>query len=136
MKKLLLPAIAALALFATSASAEPKYYTEPNLTSCLDEAAIKSTIIRIAAADQFDVNVRNISKWAAENGCILNETEVKFAINELICNVILFERKSSLGIAKKIKTLSVAKVTMFTDNDGITEQFAILNTGSQTPTCR
>lgn len=127
MKKLLLPIIAALVLFATSASAEHTIYLPGNsyrdsgLATC---STMEASLKVINGMMNIKYLVYSASRKVAEtNNCKFHRDPVTFIVNKLLCK----STRSDDG-----KTFTIAKATI--END-IEEQFTILYTKSDTFDC-
>ncbi len=125
MKKLLLSTIAALALFATAASANHEMFQvgetflDANLPTCSTEEAGRAVINDMAAVEMLTPN--DVESTAAAKGCEFHKM-FRGTINSILCKVV-----SSDGLP-----FSLTTVTLKGETDA---KFAILFTDSESLLC-
>ena len=127
MKKLLLPIIAALVLFATSASANHTVYLSGNsyrdsgLATC---STMEASLKVIDGMTNFKYLTYSVGRKIAEtNNCRFYRNPVMITVGDLLCK----STRSYDG-----KTFTIAKVTIEYDTE---EQFTVLYTNSDTFDC-
>lgn len=127
MKKILLPVIAALALFATSASANHVMYApgdyiyrDSGLITCSTKEASLKVIQSITTVKYLTYGVAR--KIAEANNCDFHRDPVNFTISDMLCNAVREDKR----------IFSIVKASVI---DGENEKFTILFTDSKTFAC-
>ena len=126
MKKIVLSTIAALALFATSASANhamyipgDNVYRDSGLMTCSTKEASLKVIQGITTVDYLTYGVAR--KITEANNCVFHRDPVNFTISELFCKLV----------REDTRPFTITKATI----EGGEEKFTILFTDSETPAC-
>ncbi len=126
MKKIVLSTIAALALFATSASADhamyipgDNVYRDSGLMTCSTEEESLKVMEGIITVEYLTYGVAR--KITEANNCEFHRDPVNFTISEMFCR----------ALREDGRVFTIAKATV----EGGEEKFTIIFTDSETPVC-
>ncbi len=127
MKKILLPIVAALILFTTSALADHTIYTAGNiyrdsgLVACSTKEASLTVLQSMIKETHLTYGVTR--RLSEANNCEFHRDPVTFVVTKLLCKIVKRDDK---------KTFTIARTLI---KDAIETKFTILYTKSNTPDC-